>query len=114
MHCLVYVASNEEKRGRGKPQEVTAEHFLEATVSSRDVDYSAPTLFLLLVHHNHHHHHHQQHYILFSEKLGMICVSNVPGYNPEASSCEGDMMVAFIPLGGFRDNFRLVRDRFLQ
>jgi len=72
-HCLVYVASNEEKRGRGKPQEVTAEHFLEAAVSSRNVDYSASTLLVLLVHHNRHHHHHhhyrhhhqQQHHILF-------------------------------------------------
>jgi len=44
----------------------------------------------------------------------MICIWNVPGYNPEACSYEGDMMVALIPLGGFRDNFKLVRDRFLQ
>ena len=111
------MASNEEKRGRGKPQKVIAEHFLEATVSSRDSGYSAPTLFVLLVHHNHphphrhhhHHHHHrhhhqqQQQHILFSEKLGMICIWNIPGYNTEASSCEGGMMVVLIPLGGSRD-----------
>jgi hypothetical protein len=44
----------------------------------------------------------------------MICIWNVPSYSQEASSYEGGMMVALITLGGFRDNFRLVRDRFLQ